>query len=70
MSMNLTITDLVINELRLLHWVNDANQIVIHSKKLNGENLKFCYSIESIGIVKKYTNWKIGDWLKVIDIID
>lgn len=70
MSMNLTLTYLIINELRLLHWVNDANRIVIHSKKLNGDNLKLCYSIETIGILKHYVNWNIGDWLKVIDSTD
>lgn len=68
--MYLTLTDMIINELRLIHWINDKKQIVIHSKKLNGDHLKFCYSIQSIGILKRYANWNIGDWLKVIDSID
>lgn len=65
--MNYTITDLIINELKLIHWVNDEKQIVIHSQKLNGETLKFCYSIESMGIVKRYAKWNVGDWLKIIN---
>ena len=68
MSMNLTLTDLIINELRLIHWVNDPNQIVIHSKKLKGNNLKLCYSIQSIGILNCYVEWDIGDWLKIINL--
>lgn len=70
MSMNLTLTDMIINELRLIHWVNDKKQIQIHSKKLKGHNLKLCYSIQSNGILKRYVNWNIGDWLKVIDSTD
>ena len=68
--MYLTLTDMIINELRLIHWINDKKQIVIHSKKLKGDNLKLCYSIQTIGILKRYVNWKIGDWLKVIDSFD
>lgn len=68
--MYLTLTDMIINELRLIHWINDKKQIVIHSKKLKGDHLKVCYSIQSIGILKRYVNWNIGDWLKVIDSID
>jgi len=61
---------MIINELRLIHWINDKKQIVIHSKKLNGNKLKLCYSIQTIGILKRYVNWNIGDWLNVIDSID
>lgn len=68
--MNLTLTDMIINELRLIHWINDKKQILIHSKKLKGDKLKFCYSIQSIGIQKRYVNWSVGDWLKVIDSTD
>ncbi len=68
--MYLTLTDMIINELRLIHWINDKKQIVIHSKKLNGDKLKLCYSIQSIGILKRYVNWNIGDWVKLIDSID
>ena len=68
--MYLTLTDMIINELRLIHWINDKKQITIHSKKINGDKLKLCYSIQSIGILKRYVNWNIGDWVKLIDSID